>query len=101
MIVVDSAAVVDALTVAPAARIFAPNSPRRSGTRRHCWTSRSSPHFEDALIDFDDLAIQPDCERSAYNAAYVALADALRCPLVTRDARLARSSGHDVEIRAR
>jgi predicted nucleic acid-binding protein len=37
---------------------------------------------------------------TAYDAAYVALAEALRCPLVTRDAQLAHSSGHDVEIRA-
>ncbi len=35
---------------------------------------------------------------TAYDAAYVALAEALEAPLVTRDARLARSSGHRARI---
>ena len=66
-----------------------------------------------ALLDFDDLPSQrwhvaaPLRERAfalrdnltAYDAAYVALAEALQCPLLTRDARLGRSRGHDAEIR--
>lgn len=36
---------------------------------------------------------------SAYDAAYVALAEALRAPLVTTDSRLARAHGHRAEIR--
>lgn len=35
---------------------------------------------------------------SAYDAAYVALAEALGAPLVTTDGRLARSGGHRAEI---
>lgn len=35
---------------------------------------------------------------SAYDAAYVALAEGLAAPLVTTDGRLARSAGHRAEI---
>lgn len=35
---------------------------------------------------------------TAYDAAYVALAESLDIPLITRDARLARSSGHTARI---
>ncbi|SDX94253.1 Predicted nucleic acid-binding protein, contains PIN domain [Modestobacter sp. DSM 44400] len=43
-------------------------------------------------------ALQLRDDVTAYDAAYVALAEALDCPLITRDARLARSSGHGVVI---
>ena len=43
---------------------------------------------------------QPAAERATgYDAAYVALAEALGCPRATRDSRLVRSRGHDAEIR--
>ena len=35
---------------------------------------------------------------SAYDAAYVALAEALDAPLLTLDARLAAAPGHQAEI---
>ena len=35
---------------------------------------------------------------TAYDAAYVALAERLHCPFLTRDRRLVRSSGHRVRI---
>ena len=35
---------------------------------------------------------------TAYDATYVALAEALDAPLVTRDRRLARAAGHGAEI---
>ncbi len=35
---------------------------------------------------------------TAYDAAYVALAEALNAPLITRDAALARASGHGAHV---
>jgi predicted nucleic acid-binding protein len=66
----------------------------------------------DLLSDFDDLplcrwpaadslrrrAFQLRNNLSGCDAAYVALAESLACPLLTRDARLARSCGHEARI---
>jgi predicted nucleic acid-binding protein len=126
VIVVDAAAVVDALTAiagtnalrerlaaeelhAPALLDYEIVSALRGLTRAG---HLSAPRAHDLLSDFDDLPVQrwppADALRrrayqlrdnvSAYDAAYVALAEALECPLVTRDARLARSSGHSARI---
>ena len=65
-----------------------------------------------AIGDFDDLPIRRFTTTgafrhrafalrdnvTAYGAAYVVLAEALDVPLLTRDARLARSTGHDARI---
>jgi predicted nucleic acid-binding protein len=126
LIVVDAAAVVDALTGlddaeelrarfaleelnAPTVLDYEVLSSLRGLTRGKLL---SAARAEDLLTDFDDLPVRrwpfADALRrrvfqlrdnlSAYDAAYVALAEALDCPLVTRDARLARSSGHDARI---
>ncbi len=129
MIVVDSAAIVDALTgVAgtddlrtylaaedlhtPTLLDFEVVSALRGLTlARQLSTTRA----QDLLGDFDDLPIRrwPSADAlrrrafqlrhniSAYDAAYVVLAEALECPLLTRDARLARSSGHKARIEVR
>lgn len=77
-------------------------------------TSRGDLDEERAELALGDLAATPIrshpaaplAERiwhlrrtlSAYDAAYVALAEALDAPLVTTDARLARSAGHRARI---
>jgi predicted nucleic acid-binding protein len=75
----------------------------------------SAGRAQDAVTDLDDLpirrwpfvdalrrrALQLRENLSAYDAAYVALAEALECPLVTRDARLGRSTGHGARIELR
>ena len=67
---------------------------------------------EEALTDLEDLPVRrwPSSDGlrrrglqlrhnlSAYDAASVALAEALECPLITRDARLARTRGHDAVV---
>lgn len=69
----------------------------------------------DALTDFEDLSVKRwpmgDGLRrraltlghnfTAYDASYVALAEALECPLVTRDQRLARAARDLVEVEVR
>jgi predicted nucleic acid-binding protein len=80
---------------------------------RHAWFAGMLTTEEgNALIGiFRDLAlvrhsVQPYVSRmwalrhnvSAYDAGYVALAESLDIPLLTRDARLSRSSGHTARI---
>ncbi|HVX44777.1 MAG TPA: type II toxin-antitoxin system VapC family toxin [Mycobacteriales bacterium] len=129
MIVVDSAAAVDALTNAPGSDEL---RDRLSGEELHAPSlldyefvsalrgltlagALSAARAQDAFTDFEDLPIRrwppADALRrrafalrhnvSAYDAAYVVLAEALDCALVTRDARLGRSSGHAVKIEVR
>ncbi|WP_020500034.1 type II toxin-antitoxin system VapC family toxin [Sciscionella marina] len=129
MIVIDSAAAIDALAIAPGTEdlraylageeLHAPtllDFEIVSGLRGLTLGGHlSAARAEDLLTDFDELAVQrwPSADGlrrralqlrhsvSGYDAAYVALAEALDCPLLTRDARLARSSGHTAQIQVR
>lgn len=126
MIVVDAAAVVDALIAVEGSdevRAYLAGEDLHSPTlldfefisalRGLTLGGHLSPaRAEDALSDFEDLPIQrwPSSDGlrrrafdlrnnlSSCDASYVVLAEALRCPLLTRDARLARSQGHAVQV---
>lgn len=126
MIVVDCSALVDTLTAAPGTdllrtrmagdELHAPqlldyevvSALRGLALAGHLSQARA----EDALTDYEDLVIErwpaADALRrrtfqlrhnlSAYDAAYVALAEALECPLLTRDARIGKTAGHMVPV---
>ena len=126
MIVVDSSALVDALTGAPGIDelvetlsvedLHAPQlidyevvaAVRGLVLGRRLSVGRG----EDVLADFGELAVerwpadaalrarafQLRDNLSAYDGAFVALAEALDCPLVTRDRRLARTTGHVAQV---
>ncbi len=127
MIVVDASALVDWLLQAPrrgsgvAERMRAGQSVQTldlayvevvSALRRK--VTRGDLGVRRARLALDDLADTPlhsypaaplagriwklRATLSAYDAAYVALAEALDTPLVTTDTRLARSSGHRARI---
>jgi predicted nucleic acid-binding protein len=126
VIVIDCSAVVDALTAADDANslrarmsgedLHAPvlldfevvAALRGLVLGSHLTAARA----EDALTDFEDLTIErwPSSDSlrrralqlrhnvSAYDAAYIALAEALTCPMLTRDGRLQKSAGHHARI---
>jgi predicted nucleic acid-binding protein len=72
----------------------------------------SEARARDAIEDFDELplnrwpagallqlrALELRHNLTAYDASYVALAEVLHCPLITRDERLARATGHRAAI---
>jgi predicted nucleic acid-binding protein len=71
----------------------------------------SDERAEDARSDFAELALvryrhQPLSDRvwelrhnvTAYDATFIALAETLSAPLITCDARLASTPGHDAQI---
>ncbi|MGA2593448.1 MAG: type II toxin-antitoxin system VapC family toxin [Bryobacteraceae bacterium] len=80
--------------------------------RRSCLIGQLRPHrAAEALADLSDLRLvrhphEPYVPRiwalrhnlTAYDAAYVALAEALESPLVTRDTRMASAHGHRAKI---
>lgn len=127
MIVVDASAIVEALFATPAGRsisdmLFSPGEVlcaphlidievahvlRRFAREGDVPAQRCDL----ALTDFADLSIlryahdfllpriwQLKNSLSAYDAAYVSLAEALDAPLVTCDRRLARTRGHGARI---
>ena len=127
MIVVDASVVLEVLLATPAAALLRERLLEGSEVvcapqvidlevaqvlRRYVAAGEiSADRGAQAIQDFKDLPIErfPDdllLDRiwqlreslTAYDAAYVALAEVLAVSLVTRDGRLARSRGHRAEI---
>lgn len=80
--------------------------------RRYARTlTMQGPRMEEALQDYGDLRIERHAHHpmlpriwelrhnfTAYDAAYIALAEALDAPLITRDRALVVGSGHRAKI---
>jgi predicted nucleic acid-binding protein len=127
VIVVDASALLEVLLLTPAARrvgsrLFASAETLHvphlldvevaQAVRRYWLTEKLDPARCHAalrdLADFDLIRYphtlflsriwQLRSNLTAYDAAYVSLAEALDAPLITRDAALARSSGHRARI---
>jgi predicted nucleic acid-binding protein len=127
MIVLDAAAILELLLATPrapavAARLASPAETLHAPhlidlevaqvLRRYVLAGAlASDRAALALADFGELELtryphdvllpriwQLHVNLTAYDAAYVALAEALGAPLLTTDARLARSSGHGAAI---
>ena len=130
MIVVDASALLEALLRTPAApaveeRLFDAGHTLHAPhlidvevaqvLRRYAATKQVEPgRCRDALIDLLDFPIhryphdvllprvwELRHNLTAYDAAYVALAEALDAPLLTRDRRLAAAAGHRAQYRPR
>jgi len=127
MIVVDASAVIEVLLATPNSHIIERRMRRADGSlhapqlldievlqvlRRLCAQGVTTANrCREALDDLSDLPItryshEPLVARiwalrhniTAYDAAYVTLAEALDAPLLTRDRRLAGASGHTALI---
>jgi predicted nucleic acid-binding protein len=127
LIVIDASAALELLlnsssSTGIADRIFAPgvslNAPHiidlevAQVLRRYALAGDLSPRrASQALEDFSDLAVHRYAHAdlmpriwalrnslSAYDAAYVSLAEALDAPLLTADKRMGRSHGHRARI---
>jgi len=127
MIVLDASTMIEVLLVTPAAmgiedRLFAPGETLHAPhlldlevaqvLRRYCASGdMSAERAEEALSDLailgvnrypHDLLLPRVWELrhnvTAYDAAYVALAEELSAPLLTRDRRLASATGHHAVI---
>lgn len=127
MIVVDASAVLEVLLVTPVGvrvgeRIFAPGEALHAPHLLDVEVAQvlrrlllagdlTAGRGQEALEDLADLRLTRHPHRpflariwelrhnvTAYDAAYVALAEALGAPLLTCDAPLARSAGHTARI---